>query len=41
MWINKGRQGMIVRFDRCYEEEWDRFVLEKSINGCFLQTRNF
>ncbi len=32
---------MIVRFDRCYEEEWDRFVLEKSINGCFLQTRNF
>ncbi len=32
---------MILPYDDKYEEEWDYFVLRKSINGNFLQTRNF
>jgi len=32
---------MVIRYNESYELEWDNFVLEKSINGCFLQTRNF
>ncbi len=32
---------MIVQYNDKYEKEWDKFVLEDSINGNFLQTRNF
>ncbi len=32
---------MIVTYEDKYEDEWDDFVLNKSINGNFLQTRNF
>ena len=32
---------MIVRYVKQYEERWDEFVLKNSVNGCFLQTRNF
>ncbi len=31
----------LVKYDNSYEKAWDRFVLEESINGTFLQTRNF
>lgn len=31
----------IIPFSADYEEKWDDFVLNKSINGNFLQTRNF
>lgn len=31
----------IVEYDRSYEEKWDKFVLDGSANGTFLQTRNF
>lgn len=30
-----------VKYDNKHEERWDRFVLEKSRNGTFLQTRKF
>lgn len=34
--------NIIVRqYESKYEKAWDRFVLEESINGTFLQTRNF
>ncbi len=32
---------MIVPYDESYEKAWDEFVLKESINGNFLQTRNF
>lgn len=32
---------MIVKYEKKYEKEWDDFVLKESINGNFLQTRNF
>lgn len=32
---------MVVPYEDKYEDEWDDFVLRKSINGNFLQTRNF
>lgn len=32
---------MIVPYEKKYEEAWDDFVLNRSINGNFLQTRNF
>lgn len=32
---------MIVSYDDSYENVWDDFVLMESINGNFLQTRNF
>lgn len=32
---------MIVPYEKKYEEAWDDFVLHHSINGNFLQTRNF
>ena len=32
---------MIIRYDKSYEQQWDRFVLQESVNGNFLQTRNF
>lgn len=31
----------IVKYEELYQEKWDRFVLNNSINGTFLQTRNF
>jgi len=31
----------LVKYEDKYEKAWDRFVLEESINGTFLQTRNF
>lgn len=33
--------SMVVEFQHEYEREWDEFVLKQSINGNFLQTRNF
>ncbi len=32
---------MIVPYEEKFEKAWDDFVLNKSINGNFLQTRNF
>lgn len=32
---------MIVNYQKEYETIWDKFVLEQSMNGNFLQTRNF
>ena len=32
---------MILEYDEKYKEAWDEFVLNNSINGNFLQTRNF
>lgn len=32
---------MIIHYEDKYELEWDEFVLKESINGNFLQTRNF
>ena len=32
---------MIVEYSEKYEKAWDRFVMEESCNGTFLQTRNF
>lgn len=32
---------VLMEYDKKYEEAWDRFVLKESINGTFLQTRNF
>lgn len=32
---------MVVLYENKYEEAWDDFVLNDSINGNFLQTRNF
>lgn len=32
---------MVVPYGDMYEKAWDDFVLNKSINGNFLQTRNF
>lgn len=31
----------LIKYEDKYEKAWDRFVLEESINGTFLQTRNF
>lgn len=31
----------LIKYDNSYEKVWDRFVLGESINGTFLQTRNF
>ena len=31
----------VVRYTDKYQEKWDKFVLEKSVNGTFLQTRRF
>ena len=31
----------LIKYEDNYEKAWDRFVLEESINGTFLQTRNF
>lgn len=31
----------IIEYDNSYEEKWDKFVLNESANGTFLQTRNF
>lgn len=32
---------ILVKYEDKYEKAWDRFVLKESINGTFLQTRNF
>lgn len=32
---------MIQEYNESYREAWDRFVLQESCNGTFLQTRNF
>lgn len=32
---------MVVTYEDRYKDEWDDFVLNNSINGNFLQTRNF
>lgn len=31
----------LIRYTKEYEEKWDAFVNKESINGTFLQTRNF
>lgn len=31
----------IEPYTDAYEQEWDQFVLQQSVNGTFLQTRNF
>lgn len=31
----------IIRYENIYEEKWDRFIFEKSVNGTFLQSRRF
>lgn len=31
----------IIKYDKTYENKWDRFVLNECANGTFLQTRNF
>lgn len=31
----------IIKYTDKYQERWDKFVMEKSMNGTFLQTRNF
>ena len=31
----------LIKYNDSHEKAWDRFVLEESINGTFLQTRNF
>ena len=31
----------IILYDKEYEEKWDDFVINKSINGTFLQTKRF
>ena len=31
----------IVKYEDKYQEAWDQFVLKNSVNGTFLQTRNF
>ena len=31
----------VVEYTEEFEKEWDEFVLKKSMNGTFLQTRNF
>lgn len=31
----------IIKYEDKYQERWDDFVLNKSINGTFLQSRNF
>ena len=31
----------ILKYDNSFESKWDDFVLNKSVNGTFLQTRNF
>ena len=35
------RDIVIKPYETKHEYEWDEFVLEKSVNGTFLQTRNF
>lgn len=37
----KEERKMIVPYEKKYEQLWDEFVLKHSINGNFLQTRNF
>ena len=32
---------MVVLYEDKYEKDWDELVLNKSMNGNFLQTRNF
>lgn len=32
---------MIVEYSDIYEDAWDRFVLQESMNGTFLQSRSF
>lgn len=36
-----GCNKLIVPYEEKYKEAWDKFVLSESINGNFLQTRNF
>ncbi len=31
----------VVRYDESYRDKWDKFVLEKTMNGTFLQSRKF
>lgn len=31
----------ILQYKNTYEERWDRFIFEKSVNGTFLQSRRF
>lgn len=31
----------VVKYTDKYQQRWDQFVLEKSMNGTFLQTKNF
>ena len=32
---------MIIEYSEKYESQWDKFVLQDSMNGTFLQTRSF
>lgn len=36
-----GMDMEIVRYTKEWEDRWDRFVMNRSVNGTFLQTRNF
>jgi hypothetical protein len=36
-----GKKIEIVQYRDEYKEKWDRFVMEDSVNGTFLQTMNF
>lgn len=31
----------IIKYDEKYQDRWDKFVMESSVNGTFLHTRNF
>lgn len=31
----------VIKYEDKYEQDWDRFINEESINGTFLQSRNF
>ena len=35
------KEVTIIEYNDSYKEKWDKFVLSESVNGTFLQTRNF
>lgn len=41
LYAGKGERRMIVQYDDEFRAVWERFVMEESCNGTFLQTRNF
>ena len=34
-------KSLVVKFERDYQDAWDNFVMQESVNGTFLQTRRF